>query len=150
VRVPGLLVWPAVVQQPRTVGVPCVTSDYFPTVLDVLGLKVPVGRSYDGVSLLPLIDGAVTERPKPIGFQFGSQASLTDNRYKLVHNSGKRRPRSDNGTVPTAEYELYDLIDDLGETKNIADRLPEVLARMKETLLQWQVSCQASEEGNDY
>ena len=150
VRVPGLLVWPAVVQQPRTVGVPCVTSDYFPTVLDVLGLKVPVGRPYDGVSLLPLIDGAVTERPKPIGFQFGSQASLTDNRYKLVHNSGKRRPRSDNGTVPTAEYELYDLIDDLGETKNIADRLPEVLARMKETLLQWQVSCQASEEGNDY
>ena len=150
VRVPGLLVWPAVVQQPRAVDVPCVTSDYFPTVLEVLGLKVPTGRPYDGISLLPLIEGRMTERPKPIAFEFGSQASLTDNRYKLVHNTGKRRPRSDNGAVPTAEYELYDLINDPSETKNSVDQVPDVFARMKETLLQWQTSCRASEEGNDY
>ena len=150
VRVPGLLVWPAVVQQPRTVDVPCVTSDYFPTVLDVLGLKVSADRPHDGISLLPLIEGRMTERPKAIAFQFGAQASLTDNRYKLVHNAGKGRPRSDNGTVPTAEYELYDLINDPSEMQNIADRVPDIVARMKETLLQWQASCQASEEGNDY
>ena len=150
VRVPGLLVWPAVVKQSRTVDVPCVTSDYFPTVLDVLGLKVPAGRPYDGISLLPLIEGKMTERPKPIGFQFGSQASLTDNRYKLVHNTRQRRPRSDNGAVPTADYELYDLINDPGETRNIADRLPDVVAAMKDTLSQWQTSCQASDAGRDY
>ena len=149
-RIPGLLVWPAVVQQPHAVDVPCVTSDYFPTVLDVLGLKVPADRPYDGISLLPLIKARMTERPKPIAFEFGSQASLTDNRYKLVHNRGRRRPRSDNGTVPTAEYELYDLISDSGETMNVADRFPEIRARMEDTLLEWQSSCRASEEGSDY
>lgn len=150
VRVPGLLVWPAVVQHPRTVDIPCVTSDYFPTVLDVLGLKVPDDRPYDGISLLPLIEGRMAERPKAIAFQFGSQASLTDNRYKLVCNNGNGRPRSDNGTVPTAEHELYDLINDPRETRNIVDRVPDVFTRMKETLAQWQTSCRASEEGNDY
>ena len=150
VRVPGLLVWPAVVEQSRAVDVPCVTSDYFPTVLDVLGMTVPTDRPYDGISLLPLIEGKMARRPKPIGFQFDTQASLTDNRYKLVHNTGKRRPGSDNGTVPTADYELYDLIGDPGETRNIADRLPKVVAAMKDTLSQWQASCRASDAGKDY
>lgn len=150
VRVPGLLVWPARIKQARTVDVPCVTSDYFPTVLDVLGLTVPTDRPYDGISLLPLISGQMNERPKPIGFQFGQQATLTDHRYKLVHNAGKGRPRSDNGTVPTAAYELYDLIADPRETKNIAADHRETLAAMKSKLKAWRNSCQASDQGRDY
>lgn len=150
VRVPGLLVWPAVIRASRPVEVPCVTSDYFPTVLDALGLPVPNDRPYDGISLMPLIEGKMAQRPKPIGFQFGSQASLTDNRFKLVHNASRRRPRSDNGSVPTAEYELYDLRDDPGETKNVAGQFPQVLQAMEKTLDQWQASCRASDQGQDY
>ena len=150
IRVPGLLVWPAKVEQPRQVDVPCVTSDYFPTVLEVLGLQVPPDRPYDGISLLPLIEGRMPQRPKPIGFQFGQQAALLDNRYKLVYNSAQKRPRSDNGAVPTAEYELYDVLDDPGESKDIADEHAEIVASMKAALQQWQASCQASDEGNDY
>jgi arylsulfatase A-like enzyme len=150
IRVPGLLIWPTRIKQSRAVDVPCVTSDYFPTILDVIGLKMPAGRPYDGISLLPLIAGRMSERPRPIGFRFGAQAALTDNRYKLVHNTGKARPRSDNGTVPTAEYELYDLIDDPGETVDIAARHEGVVAAMKSTLQSWQASCQASNEGRDY
>ena len=83
-------------------------------------LSVRADRPYDGISLLPLIAGRMSQRLQPIDFQFKEQAALTDNRYKLVHNFGKGRPRSDNGTVPTAEYELYDLIGDPGETEDIA------------------------------
>ena len=46
VRVPGILVWPARVKKPRLVTTPCVTADYFPTVLDAAGLEpVEDGRS---------------------------------------------------------------------------------------------------------
>ena len=37
VRVPGLLEWPARITRARVTDIPCVTSDYFPTVLDAIG-----------------------------------------------------------------------------------------------------------------
>ena len=125
------------------------TSDYFPTIIDLLDLELPA-RPYDGISLLPVIAGQMKERPRPIGFQWGAQASLTDNRFKLVHNVGGEKHKSDNGSVPTAEFELYDLIDDPYETENIADQHSDVVAEMKQSLQQWQASCRASARGRDY
>ena len=70
VRVPALVEWPAVIRQPRVSTVPCVTSDIFPTVLDLLGLASPdPRRPIDGISLRALIvDGTMKERSSPIGF----------------------------------------------------------------------------------
>lgn len=69
-RVPCVIEWPAVIRKPRATGVAAVTSDIFPTLLDLLGLKSPdPRRPLDGVSLKPLIvDGTMSERPAPIGF----------------------------------------------------------------------------------
>ena len=140
VRVPGLLVWPEKVTQARVVNMPCSTVDYFPTVLEVLGYEIPADqqRPYDGVSLLPLIEGKITKRPRPIGFEFKQQASLTGNRYKIYS--------SNNGKT----FELYDLIEDQFEKKNLASKHPQVLAEMQQTLAAWRKSCQQSEQGADY
>jgi arylsulfatase A-like enzyme len=151
VRVPGILEWPAQIREPRAVDVPCVTSDYFATVLDVLGYRLQgKPRPYDGVSLVPLIEGTTTERPRPIGFQTRGMATLNDNRYKLVHNPSAKRQRSDNGTVEPAEYELYDIVADPSERENIAAEHPQIVERMKGILEEWQASCEASLEGKDY
>jgi len=69
VRVPGILEWPAVVQAGSETDVPAVTSDYLPTILDVLGQPLPAERPYDGISLLPVIRGEVAARGTAIGFQ---------------------------------------------------------------------------------
>jgi len=159
VRVPGLLVWPAKIAKPRAVAIPCSTLDYFPTVLDVLGFK-PKGqvRPIDGVSLLPLIEGKMTRRPRPIGFESSGQLALIDNRYKLYGRRGPgRKPkgrRADKGTeTPPARarvFELYDLIADPGEKKNIAAEHPDIVKSMSEQLLKWRASCKASNAGGDY
>jgi arylsulfatase A-like enzyme len=140
VRVPGLLVWPEKVKKPRVVKMPCSTSDYLPTVLDVLGYKLPQAqaRPSDGVSLLPLIEGDMGERPRPIGFESKNQVSLIGNRYKLYS--------SDKGRT----FELYDLTDDPGEAKDIAGERPEILRSMRKTLEAWRASCKASDTGHDY
>jgi arylsulfatase A-like enzyme len=138
VRVPGLLVWPDRIEEPRTVDMPCSTHDYFPTILDALDLPMPDDRPYDGISLWPVLDGAMTERPRPIGFQYRDQLALTDNRYKIY--SG------DDG----ATFELYDLIADPSETNNIAKEKPDILSAMKATLAEWRASCRASDAGDDY
>lgn len=138
VRVPGLLVWPQGVREPCTVLAPCSTSDYFPTILDALGLPVPSNRPYDGISLMPLVRGEINERPTPIAFESKDQVALIDNRYKLYSGNGGE------------QYELYDLIADPSEQMNIAREHPAVVTRMRQSLANWRDSCTASSIGADY
>jgi len=139
VRVPGLMVWPRRLRQPRVVPAPCSTLDYFPTVMDALGAR-PEGEvePIDGVSLLPLVEGKTDRRPAPIGFQSRSQTSLTDNRYKLItQNMGKT-------------WQLFDIPADPGEKNDLAGEKPEVVRAMRAELGKWKKSCRASLEGRNY
>ena len=139
VRVPSLVEWPAKIPAARSTDIPAVTSDYFPTMLDVLGFESKgQPEPIDGVSLLPLVEGKMTERPRPIGFQSQAMRTLSDNRYKLVLGGESGKP------------ELYDLVDDPPETKNIAAGHPDIVNRMTKTLGEWHASCAASAGGADY
>jgi arylsulfatase A-like enzyme len=140
IRVPGLLEWPAAVDGGRTTRVPCCTSDYFPTVLDAVGLAPPDSATpLDGISLRPLIEGTMSERPGPIAFDRGAQRALVGNRYKLVAQ-GRDEPA----------YELYDLRNDPGETTDVSAGQPERVDRMSEQLAAWTRSVERSRQGKDY
>ena len=136
---PGLLQWPARIKKPRTTDIAASTLDYFPTVLDALGFTIKgKPEPSDGTSLMPLIEGKMTERPIPIAFESGNQVSLTDNRYKIYSsNKGKA-------------YMLFDLLEDPGETKDLAVEKPQLLQSMKTMLIKWRKSCQDSLAGKDY
>lgn len=125
IRVPGLMVWPGKIKEARTVEAPCFTSDYFPTILDTLGLDLPADRTYDGTSLLPFVAGEKKEREKPLGFlnKDGKESAWMEQRYKLIE--GKKEPQ------------LYDIIADPGESKNLAKEKPDVLSRLQKDLKIW-------------
>jgi arylsulfatase A-like enzyme len=67
-RVPAILEWPARIPDPRTTNIPCNTSDIYPTVLDIAGVRLEKQPPLDGISLVPLIEGKMKSRPKPMGF----------------------------------------------------------------------------------
>lgn len=68
-RVPAIIEWPARIPEPRQTDLPCGTVDIYPTLLEIVGVKVPGQvEPLDGVSLVSLIDGAMTSRPRPLGF----------------------------------------------------------------------------------
>jgi len=67
IRVPGLIEWPQAIPEPLQSPVNSVTSDILPTICDIAGIPVP-DRPLDGISLLPLIRGNMTERPSPVFF----------------------------------------------------------------------------------
>ena len=85
-----------------------------------------------------MIQGTVSRRPHPIGFQSRKQSTLSDNRWKLVSNN--------NGKT----LELYDLLEDRAETHDLAQRYPEIVKRMSAALRDWQTSCKNSDAGKDY
>lgn len=138
-RVPGIIEWPAVIQ-PRVTSFPACTMDLFPTVADLLGLPDDVFvKPLDGISLRPLLTAEIAERSQPIPFRFGQKLALIDNRYKLL--SDNRR---------SGAFELYDLIDDPQESRDVSGEQPEVFARMKRDLLAFDGAVDASFAGRDY
>jgi hypothetical protein len=63
---------------------------------------------------------------------------VIDNRYKLASFDGGR------------SFQLYDLVEDVGETRNISSGKPGIVEKLKITLGQWQESCKRSANGEDY
>ncbi len=69
IRVPAIIEWPAKISKPRTTSIPCNTVDIYPTLLDIVGVRVDgQPQPLDGVSLAPLLAGKMKQRPKPMGF----------------------------------------------------------------------------------
>ena len=66
--VPAILEWPARIPTPRTTSVRANTCDIYPTLLEVAGVAMEDQPPLDGVSLVPLIEGKMGDRPKPMGF----------------------------------------------------------------------------------
>jgi arylsulfatase A-like enzyme len=162
VRVPGLLEWPARIKQPLCTNVVAGHIDIYPTLLDITGVTVPNQPPVDGVSLVPLIDGKMTTRPKPIGFilwhhgagpdrGFGKADMIAhtegvwiDGQYKLSLNAADGKKKTFLGP------RLFDIYADPAEKTNLADKLPDVVKRMQPALDQWRLDVGASRDGRDY
>jgi arylsulfatase A-like enzyme len=150
IRVPGLLEWPAVVKPGSNTDFPAGTLDYLPTILGAIGVRIPDARPTDGIDLRPAITGKLKERPGGIGFQSAGMASFITHRYKLVSPKPKKKAKNTGASPQTHSLELYDLISDPHEKKNIAaDHQPRV-KELHSKLTQWQQSCADSDAGNDY
>jgi arylsulfatase A-like enzyme len=158
IRVPAILEWPARFGKPKAIDTPCVTSDIYPTMLEILDVEVPnQPKPIDGVGILPILSGKTRERSKPIGFSYtpyprheepwGTPAALIDGNYKLHLRPQKDREGKRTGFPPV---ELYDLVKDPKESKDIAKKKPEVAAKMKAALEKWLLSVRGSIAGKDY
>ena len=146
IRVPGLIEWPARIKKRAITEVIACTSDIYPTIVDLLQINIRNQvLPLDGISLVPLLDGKMKERPQPLGFWHHGEETLEEgpaawleNRYKLLQFNKPQK------------VELYDLVADPHETKNVAAQHPEVVAQMLARLESWKESVQRSNRGGDY
>jgi arylsulfatase A-like enzyme len=139
IREPGLMEWPAGIRSPRKIYMPVSTCDYFPTILSILGFKDQGHpQPLDGINIMPVITGVMSERPIPMGFRLRKQRAWMDSRFKLYS--------PDDGKT----YELYDMLNDPYESDNLAGRYPEKVREMAARLEEWIRSCEQSNQGKDY
>ncbi|MBI1345117.1 sulfatase-like hydrolase/transferase [bacterium] len=138
-RVPGIIEWPGVIA-PRVTEFPAGTIDLFPTIADIVGLPVEsFVQPVDGISLRPLFTAEQTTRSQPLGFRFGQKLALIDNQWKIVCDNRKQ-----------GEFQLYDLEHDHREAEDLSSRQPQKFAEMKQKILAWNQSVEASFQGHDY
>jgi arylsulfatase A-like enzyme len=146
IRVPGLIEWPARIKKPFVSDVPVVTSDIYPTIVDLLKIDTSDHtQPIDGISILAILDRKIEKRPKGIGFWHpeddeilaSTQVAWIDNQYKL-HKRGEDK------------FELYDLIADVSEQTDVAAGHPDIVKRMKADMEAWQQSVARSFHGEDY
>lgn len=139
IRVPGIMEWPGNIRSGTVVTLPCYTSDYFPTVAGILGIDLEkYERPYDGINILPIVKGKVTERSRKLAFEFQEQAALIGEEFKIYS--------ADNGST----FALYNLMDDPAETNNLDLQKPEKLKEMVSLWSAWKSSQEASANGDDY
>ncbi|MEX2512168.1 MAG: sulfatase-like hydrolase/transferase [Cyclobacteriaceae bacterium] len=66
-RVPSVMEWPARITEPMVSQMNAVSSDVLPTLCEISNQPLP-DRILDGISLVPMIEGNMTQRPEPIEF----------------------------------------------------------------------------------
>ena len=134
IRVPFLVRWPGKIKPGMTSDTPVCSIDVFPTILEAAGIRAPAERKIDGLSLWPLLqpDGQAKLNRDELIWHFphyrhapGPYSILRKGNWKLIH--------FDEGIS-----ELYDLENDLSESRNLADkevdRVEEMQARLSEIL----------------
>lgn len=122
-RVPFIVRWPPVVKPGSVCSQLVHQADFLRTFADLFGARLPDDAGEDSVSLLPLLKG----NDKPVR----EHAISTSVRGVPAVRSGawKYIPAPDaggwsKGGNPSQKVQLYDLANDLGETKNLAAAMP--------------------------
>ncbi len=131
-RVPLIVSWPGrIAEDVRNPAV--VTSvDYFPTILELTGLRMPEHQPCDGVSLWPLLRGGKPDPSRAVFCDFPHMppatgalpaTSVRQDDWKLLRFYADGPGQAD-------RQELYNLADDPGEQRNVAGEHPDVATRL--------------------
>jgi len=131
-RLPGLVRWPGRVAAGSACGEVCTTMDLLPTFARLAGGELPPGRVIDGRDAWPLWSGRPGAKSPHEAFYYYYMDQLQAVRsggWKL-HLPLAARRTSFRGDTQACAAELYDLEADVRETDNLADRRPEVVARL--------------------
>ena len=120
IRVPWIVRWPGVVQAGSTSDVPISSIDIFPTLLQIAGAALPKGREIDGESLVPLLRQTGKLKRNALYWHYPHYV-LSGTPYSIIRAGDWKLIRH----YESGSLELFNLADDLGETVNLADRMPQ-------------------------
>ncbi len=141
-REPTLMRMPGTVPAGTTCESLAGTIDLLPTVAGMIGAELPT-HAIDGKDISGLLKGTSTDSPHeffPCYFAGGQLQAIRGERFKLVFPHRYRtlngRPGGSDGfpsryEMATADLALYDLDNDIGETTNVMEDHPDVVARLQ-------------------
>ncbi len=132
-RVPFIVRWPGKVKAGSVCNQLVSQADLIRTFADVLEVKLPDTAGEDSFSLMPLLKGEANPiRENVVSASIGGTPAVRSGTWKYIPAPGSGGwGKGGNQSQPV---QLYNLADDLGETKNLAAAMPEKVAEMKALL----------------
>ncbi len=147
IRVPGMIRWPGKIKPGSESSEPVSALDMLPTFCEIAGAAVPKDRKLDGTSITPLFENKRINRKNPLFWHlYGSSpaAVMRDGDWKIVGYSikpeGYLEPCFNEKAMKflkqatLVKFELYNVRNDIAETKNVAAENPAIFEKMKKSL----------------
>ena len=136
IRVPLIIRAPGITRAGASCTVPVISTDFYPTILELAGLAARPAQHKDGLSLMKLLRGETSwsrtslywHYPHYHGSTWAPGAAIRSGDWKLIEFY-------DEGTV-----ELYDLRKDAGERVDLSAKEPAQTAKLRAQLRDWQRS----------
>lgn len=134
IRIPLVVAGPGINKPGSKCETPVSSIDFYPTLLDLAGIKGPADQVLDGVSLVPLFHGVSALDRKQLFWHFPCyvgratpSSAIREGDFKLIEffEEGGR-------------IELFNLKSDPNEERNLAASLPDKAAALRKALRAWQ------------
>jgi arylsulfatase A-like enzyme len=145
IRVPLAIRWPGVVEAGSRSETLVISDDFFPTFADILGVEIPAGL--DGTSLHALWKGEGRPEDRALYFHYPHYhhqgympaGAIREGDFKLIEwfegsLAGKGKA-----------YELFNLVADPGEERDLSEEMPEKVKEMAAKLKKWRQETGAQE-----
>lgn len=131
IREPMIILAPGLTKAGSTCDTPVISTDFYPTLLEIAGQSLPPQQQVDGMSLVPLLKSKPLDRG-PIFWHYphyGNQGgapggAVRDGDWKLIewYEGG---------------IELYNLANDLEEKHDLASQNPEKVKELQAKISAW-------------
>jgi len=161
IRVPLTIRWPGEASKGGVCDVPVIGIDFYPTILEIVGVPKPSGYILDGQSIVGLLNpvrsktsisnGVNTTDPKfkkrAIFWHFPAYLEPYNERQRPWRTTPAGAVRQGNWKLieffEDGKVELYNLKDDIGEKNNLARTMPAKAKELHRLLVEWRKSVKA-------
>jgi arylsulfatase A-like enzyme len=139
IREPMFVRWPGVVKPGSQCDTPVSSIDFFPTIVEMAGIRKVPAHDVDGVSFTSLLKGAGALKRDAIYWHYPHYSNqggvpggaVRQGDYKLIEFYGD------------SKVELYNLRNDIGEQHDLSRSEPQKAARLRQMLHDWRKSVDA-------
>jgi arylsulfatase A-like enzyme len=135
IRVPFFVSWPGIVPAGKIDDRPVVQLDIVTTALSAAGVVIDPAWKLDGANLLPYLTGKAGGLPhESLFWRHGAQWAVRQGPWKLVRWLDRRDNEADSKMM---EPELYHLVEDIGETRNLIATEPDKARELQAAYDEW-------------
>ena len=138
IRVPFIIAWKGHIGPGRVDDRPIIQLDALPTVLGAAGLEAKAS-DFDGVNLLPFLTDKAQGAPHDaLYWRLGGMMAIRKGDWKLVKTrEGPLIDIDPSALHDLSEAGLYNLSEDIGETRNRAAERPDKVRELSDLWQQW-------------
>jgi len=136
-RVPVIIRWPGKITSGSVSREPVTSMDFYPTILAAAGLPLRPHQHLDGKNLVPLLEGSGKLNRDAIFWHYPHYNRHPQSFPSAVVRAGQWKLIE---ALETGTLSLFNLADDLGETRDLSSTEPARTAELHSRLTAWKRS----------